>query len=155
MTKYLYKKNKIKIISHRGNINGKNLKLENSFNYLKHAISLGFEVEIDLWIVNNQIYFGHDNPQYKITKQQFNSIKKYSWFHCKNLNAIEYCLKIKNIKYFWHQSDDFTLTSNGYIWTYPGKEITSKSIIVTLDDLKFNHEIKPYGICTDRPILYS
>ncbi len=145
----------MKIISHRGNINGKKVDLENSFDYLKNAISWGFDVEVDLWVIDNKIYFGHDNPQYLINQKQFKKIKKHSWFHCKNLEAILYCINKKNIKYFWHQSDDFTLTSNGYIWTYPGKEITSKSIIVTFDDLKFNHEIKPYGICTDRPILYS
>ena len=28
----------------------------------------------------------------------------------------------KSLNYFWHQTDDFTLTSHGYIWTYPGKK---------------------------------
>lgn len=144
----------MKIISHRGNINGKDISLENSFDYLKAAIRLGFDIEVDLWVINNDIYFGHNNPQHLITRKQFNSIKRHSWFHCKNLEAMTYCLKIKGLKYFWHQNDDFTLTSNGYIWTYPGKEITSKSIIVTFDTKKIDLEMNPYGGCTDHPLLY-
>lgn len=35
---------------------------------------------------------------------------------------------IKNC--FWHQEDDYALTSSGYIWTYPDKLLTDKSIIV-------------------------
>jgi hypothetical protein len=144
----------MKIISHRGNVDGKNIEMENSFEYLQSAIDLGFDVEVDLWIINNIIYFGHDKPHHLITQKEFNSIKKHSWFHCKNLEAITYCLNNKNIRYFWHQQDDFTLTSNGYIWTYPGKEITNRSILVTFDEYPINHLVKPYAICTDNPRLY-
>jgi hypothetical protein len=31
---------------------------------------------------------------------------------------------------FWHQNDDFTLTSKNYIWTYPGQPYTASSVIV-------------------------
>ena len=36
------------LISHRGNINGIN-KMENNPNYLDKAMSLGYNVEIDVW----------------------------------------------------------------------------------------------------------
>ena len=26
-----------------------------------------------------------------------------------------------NCHYFWHQEDDYTITSKGIIWAYPGK----------------------------------
>ena len=65
--------------------------------------------------------------------------------------------------YFWHQEDDFTLTSKNYIWTYPGKPYTPKSIIVMPEDnlklFDFNQikEYDVYGVCTDYPnlILYE
>jgi hypothetical protein len=59
------------LIAHRGNITGPIPSLENEPSYLSDAINEGFDVEIDLWFVNNQLYLGHDNPQYKI---------EYSWF---------------------------------------------------------------------------
>jgi hypothetical protein len=57
------------------------------------------------------------------------------------------------LKFFWHQSDDFTLTSNGYLWTYPGKPTGPNSIKVDLN--LDNHELMydPAGICTDYPFL--
>ena len=37
-------------IAHRGNVNGKNESRENSPDYIMEAISLGFYVEIDVYI---------------------------------------------------------------------------------------------------------
>jgi hypothetical protein len=52
---------------------------------------------------------------------------------------------------FWHQKDDFTLTSRGYIWTYPNKEVVKNSIIVCKDleeTLQYS-SINIAGICSD------
>lgn len=135
-------------IAHRGNINGSNENLENCPDYLEYAISLGFEIECDIRILNNQIYLGHDYPQYKIDHNFINKIIDKTWFHCKNIEVLHMFNKnYSNSKYFWHQNDDYTLTSNGYIWTYPGKETTDKSIIV---DFNLSNSYKNiYGICTD------
>jgi hypothetical protein len=51
-----------------------------------------------------------------------------------------------HIHCFWHQEDDVTLTSMGYLWTYPGKQLTSNSIAV-LPDGKVPDNI--VGICSD------
>ena len=66
----------------------------------------------------------------------------------KNLEALEKLQKLKT-KYFWHQEDDYTLTSNGYIWTYPGKKLSKKSICVLpeLNKKKLPKSIS--GICSD------
>ena len=42
------------LISHRGNISGKNVSLENNPNYIKDAIYLGYNVEVDVCPVFNQ-----------------------------------------------------------------------------------------------------
>jgi len=143
----------MKIISHRGNIDGSKPELENSPDYLINAISHGFDIEVDLWVINDEVYFGHSDPAYPIDKKFFKKIKPFAWFHCKNLEAINYCFTQKKIKYFWHQNDDFTLTNNNYIWTYPNKDITKRSIIVDLSGFKFIDKI-PYGVCTDYPYNY-
>ena len=56
-----------------------------------------------------------------------------------------------NIRCFWHEGDDFTLTSNNVIWTYPNKEVTDRSIIVckTLDETIEYSKMNIYGICSD------
>lgn len=140
-----------KIIAHRGNIDGPSL-LENSPGFLLETISKGFDVEVDIRFIDNRWYLGHDKPTYPVGEIFLNQIKDFAWFHCKNLDAL-YKLDINTYKYFWHQNDDYTLTSNGYIWTYPSKEITSKSIIVDLELI--NKYDNVYGICTDYANFYE
>jgi hypothetical protein len=144
----------MKIISHRGNLNGANPEFENSIELINEALNKGYDVEIDVWFKNQKWYLGHDKPQYLISKK-FLENKKF-WCHAKNLDALYLMLKYKNINCFWHQNDDFTLTSKGFIWTYPNKQVTSKSIIV----LQKKKNIDPfkkyiYGICTDYPVFYK
>jgi len=52
----------------------------------------------------------------------------------------------KNIHCFFHQEDDVTLTSKGYIWTYPNKQLTDKSIAVLPKEKPI---IEVAGICSD------
>lgn len=139
-------------IAHRGNTNGPDRERENSPGYIKEAIRMGYDVEVDVWLVDEKIFLGHDDPLYRIDRFFLDSIKMHSWFHCKNLDALLYFINNRNSdKFFWHQSDDFTLTSNGYIWTYPEKPITEKSIIVDLNILDKDKYINEnvYGVCGD------
>jgi hypothetical protein len=139
------------IISHRGNLSGPNKETENSPDQVLLAISKGFDVEIDLWSVDEELFLGHDEPIYKIEESFLENIGFRAWIHCKNLDAIIALQQINlPFNYFWHQTDDFTLTSQGYIWTYPGKRTTENSVIV---DLSENPEPSStlLGICTDYP----
>jgi hypothetical protein len=139
------------IISHRGNLSGPNPETENSPDQILLAISKGFEVEVDLWTVNNQLFLGHDEPTYPIEQSFLEDLGLSLWIHCKNLDALEDLGKINlPFNYFWHESDDFTLTSHGYIWTYPGKNTTTNSVIVDLTKSP-NINIPMFGICTDYP----
>lgn len=138
-------------IAHRGNINGVNLELENSPEYLLNAINKGFDVEVDIWLEDGNMYLGHDRPQYLISPDFFYKIRDHAWFHCKNLNMLNHFVKFHpTARFFWHQQDDFTLTSNNYIWTYPNKNITENSIIVYLNEHKeVKFYPKPFAICSD------
>jgi hypothetical protein len=74
------------------------------------------------------------------------------WIHAKNIEAL-YVLSADNkLNFFWHQEDYFTLTSHGYIWTYPGNLLTKNSISVLPEwqdpELK-NLDLNCYGICSD------
>ncbi len=124
------------LISHRGNLLGPNLNLENSPEYISDAIKSGYDVEVDFWVIDNLLYFGHDEPQYKIEKFFIDSYVKNLWLHCKNINALNYILdKPKYYQGFWHENDKYTLTTNNYIWTYPNMPTTNRNIIVHLGPL--------------------
>ncbi len=141
-------------IAHRGNLNGPSHK-ENQTSYLTDAIAAGYDVELDLWKIKDLLWLGHDGPQYLIPESFLLEIGHAAWIHCKNLEALDFlATTLPQLRYFWHQEDDFTLTSNGYIWTYPGKPVTSKSVIVDLDLADKNNYIDvAYAVCTDYPNL--
>ena len=139
------------LISHRGNINGKDEDRENHPEYIQEALDKGYNVEIDVWDIFGSYFLGHDNPEYLVKKEFLNNDKL--WCHAKNIEALESMLK-DNIHCFWHQEDDVTLTSKGYMWTYPGKKLTTNSIAV-LPELNNQNPKKALGICSDYVVNYK
>lgn len=148
-------------IAHRGNLNGPS-KDENKLEYLQYTIEKGFYVEADLWLENDTFFLGHDEPQYEVKFLELCKISSSTYFHCKNISAVFYLTGRRaawksGFKFFWHQNDDITITSDGYLWTYPGIKLTSHSIAVMPETTDyFEGELfQAYGICTDYPIDYK
>jgi len=143
-----------KFISHRGNINGKDSEKENNPQYIDIAISKGYDVVIDLWYKEDNFYLGHDDATYLITLNWLIERSMKLWVHCKDLETIEKLQRlehengIRSIHYFYHQEDDVTLTSNGKLWVYPGKQPIEHSIAV-LPETNNDDVSKCYGICSD------
>lgn len=143
----------MKLIAHRGLINGPNKEIENSIKQIKYALSLGYDVEIDLWMNDNKLYLGHDEPQYHIPWNFiYNRIDKL-WIHAKNKEALEFLIVYGYYcKFFYHNTDDYTLTSNGLPWIYPGKPIIKCGIVV-LPELHYNMDaisnLDCYAVCSD------
>lgn len=144
----IFGEKKVILISHRGNINGCNPTKENDPQYILEAINKGYECEIDVWSIKDRLYLGHDEPQYEINLKFLQNDKL--WCHAKNLSALEYML-LNHVHCFWHQKDNYTITSKGIIWAYPGKELSKQSICVMPE--KFSEQFyKPetcLGICSD------
>lgn len=138
------------LISHRGNINGKNTERENQPEYIDETLELGYDVEVDVWYEDGKLYLGHDLPQYEIQLEWLWKRHSKLWIHCKNLKAIEFFNnQISNsLHYFWHEEDEVTLTSKGYIWAYPGNQPIKGSIAV-LPELNHDDLSDCYGICSD------
>jgi hypothetical protein len=142
-------------IAHRGNTNGPSPRENHPF-YIEEAISRGFDVEVDVWVVDKNLWLGHDKPQYMTSKTFLDRYKNKLWIHCKNLAALEYFVKLKTeYKHFWHENDDHTLTSNGLIWTYPGKPATDQSILVIKDLVLPADYMNAFGICSDYVSMYD
>ena len=139
-------------ISHRGNVDGKKPHLENQPKYIDETISMGFDVEIDVWYIDNKWWLGHDGPQYEIDFDWMDDRSDRLWVHCKNKQAVEYFItndyESANINWFWHEEDTMTLTSFNYVWVYPGKQPVKGSIAVMPE--RNNEDIsKCIGICSD------
>ena len=105
----------MKLISHRGNIDGKNPEKENHPDYIWAAIQAGYDVEIDVWFKDNKFMLGHDEPQYEFPFELMQNHYSKLWLHCKNLEALEQLSTLDStgrfFNYFWHEEDTVTLTS--------------------------------------------
>ena len=134
----------MKVISHRGNLIGVS-EFENDPKQIQACISMGIDCEIDLWVKDKKYFLGHDEPRFEI-KRSF-LLQKGLWIHCKNLEALEQVPSSSN--YFWHQSDDFALTSKGYIWTFPEKNTGKKSVIVDNTEQWKEKNYNCFAVCSN------
>jgi len=141
-------------ISHRGNINGKIKETENKPEYIDEAIELGFDVEIDVWMIEGVLLLGHDEPQYGISQHWLNERHSKLWLHCKNIEVMEWFNMIGGFNYFWHEEDTVTLTSKGFIWAYPGKQPINRSIAV-MPEIYNDNISECLGICSDNILKYK
>jgi len=136
------------LISHRGNLNGKKEEYENHPIYIDEAIKLGFDVEIDIWMIEGVLLLGHDEPQYGITQDWLNKRSDKLWIHCKNVEAMEWFDSINGFNYFWHENDTVTLTSQMTMWAYPGKQPIKNSIAV-MPEIYGDNITECLGVCSD------
>ena len=140
----------MKYIAHRGLVNGPDKELENRPDQITSSLAKGYDCEIDLRVIDDKFYLGHDNPDYQVEEEFIQ--QSGLWIHAKNLAALHYLSKT-DLAYFWHQNDDCVITSNGYIWTYPEKELTDRSIRLMPEwadpTLASTRDDTCYAICSD------
>jgi hypothetical protein len=147
----IYKnENNMRLISHRGNINGRVESSENKPSYIDLAIDSEYDVEIDVWYIDDQLYLGHDEAQYTVDFRWFRDRIRKLWIHCKNIEALLYFREVGyDFNYFYHNEDDVTLTSKNHLWTYPGKKLTNQSIAVMPENVPDWDISNCMGICSD------
>lgn len=145
------------LISHRGNIDGPNVDNENKPSYISTAIEKGYDCEVDFWFTNNKFVLGHDEPQYEIPIEFIQSYYRKLWIHCKNYDALSKLIEIDRggvyLNYFWHDTDDVIITSQGYMWANPGVYIENS--IAVLPEYKEDKLEGRLGICSDYIINYE
>lgn len=143
-------------IAHRGNWEGPNPEKENHPDYIANALFHNFEVEVDVWVIDGKFILGHDLPQYEVNENFL--LNERFWHHAKNIQAFYILNKMKPnylINCFFHDTDAAVLTSGGWLWTYPGKELTQDSIAVMPERVPGWDVSKAYGICTDYGLEYQ
>jgi len=140
-----------KLIAHRALFNGPDKELENHPDQIRKALKLGYDCEVDVRYIDRQWYLGHDTPDYLV---DFDFLEQAGlWIHAKNLDALYVLSAVNKLNFFWHQNDDYTLTSQGYIWTYPGKPLTKDSVMVMPEwqdeTLQNARDADCYAVCSD------
>lgn len=151
---------KMRLIAHRGNVDGVNHKWENTVLYAEEAIVSGFDVELDIWQENGNFYLGHDSSEHYVSWGWLVENRERLWLHCKNIQALSFFAEYyPQFQFFYHRDDNFTLTSTKHIWTFPGHTIKKKSICVLPESGAFfcDHrdwvtplkKLECFGICSD------
>lgn len=144
----------MKLIAHRGNTHGSKPMLENSPKYVDEALKAGFDAEVDLWFSHGEAMLGHDEPSWKVDRRWFYDRFDKLWIHCKDEDALEWCYD-SPFNFFYHDTDDYTLTSNKYIWAYPGKEFNSPFVVAVKPESDKEVDLSDiinrgyYGVCSD------
>lgn len=142
----------LKIISHRGNLRGPNPNKENSYSAIEEAIEFGFDVEVDVRMNenDNSIYLGHDFPQSPFDFEIFSSFKEKLWIHCKDTKSLIFFNKFNNdFNFFFHENDEATITSKGYIWFHSNTLISNYGILCRPNKKFPKPNENYYGYCTD------
>ena len=137
------------LISHRGNIYGPIKSWENEPSYIDLAISKGYDVEVDVWYINDNFYLGHDSPSFITDFTWFKDRLSKLWIHCKNIESVIFFNKNNHkFNYFWHESDTLTLTSFGYVWSHVNSLPIENSISV-MPEINNKVTTNCIGICSD------
>ena len=73
---------------------------------VNRVILNGFDVEIDIWVINSEIFLGHDFSQFKIDKKFLIDNKNKLWIHAKNDQALFFLSRNEmDLNFFWHEGD--------------------------------------------------
>lgn len=143
----------MKIISHRAYVDGEDSNVENHPKAIQKLLDLDLHVEIDVWYISGRYFLGHDDPKYQIHELFLK--QEGLWCHAKNKDALEQMLT-SEIHCFWHQVDDYTITSRGYIWAYPSKETSGENTVLLFPERFSNIMWQKYDfVCTDYPLRYK
>ena len=133
----------MRIISHRGTLDGAIRQRENTTAYILEALARGFDVEIDVWLTDGVLRLGHDGPEELLDLESFDRYASRLWVHCKNVAALHYfCdLEYPEYNFFGHSNDSFVVTSQKYVFSIPTREppmtITSRSVLVMPEHFTF------------------
>jgi len=146
----------MKLISHRGNLEGPNPERENHPDYIIEAIQAGYDVEIDVWFKDGKFYLGHDEPQYLFPYDLLNGYYNKLWIHCKDMDSLSNLNELdssgQKLNYFSHENDLGVLTSKGYIWS---ANVYKRGILVMPEVFNKEPNKDTLGVCSDYITKYK
>jgi hypothetical protein len=144
------------LISHRGNVDGMNPDRENSIPYINGALNLGFSVMVDVWFVGGTLALGNHRPQYGINAEFLRNPQ----IICKARSAATLnALMDMDLHCFANDRDDYSVTTEGYVWIYPGCASPPRGILYMPEfnykDVRDVADIGCAGVCSNWIIRIS
>jgi hypothetical protein len=137
------------LIAHRGNYDGPVPEKENHLIHLEKAIEQSFDVEIDVWNMNGQWFFGHLEPSVAVTLTDINRLSPHAWYHAKNYGAL-YLLNKQGHHTFAHRDDPFVVTNRGWIWSHRGQPNPGGIVVMPLLASEQQLIRSAAGVCHDQ-----
>ena len=136
-------------IAHRGNYRGRNPLRENTVSYIEEAIAAGFDVMIDVWLLDCTWHLGYDFPG-EVIDLSFME-RPQVWVRARDFPGYVSLHSQKKIHVFWHKDDDFTFTSKGIKWA--DTDVLTRDGVMSFPNtylIKIKHgRVAPLGVCMD------
>ena len=135
------------LISNKGNIEGENIDLENTPDYIESAINQGYNVKIDLKYEKDKLYLGENTSDVEVEWSWLLKWSDYLWINCRDTKTLSFFLENgKSFNFFYNVLDTVSMTSKGFAWSvenpYP------KGTIVYDIDNDLN-PIDVLGVCSN------
>lgn len=168
----------MKLISHRGNLNGIEPDKENTLEAIDKCLSFGFDVMVDVWYDNSNWFLGTLGPSIPVSWTMLNSLKNNLWMNARTVETFLLLKEKLNFKTFFNANGTFgALTSDDVFWLSPSKDpgLLESSLqcncifhhrIDDTDDEEINFRLQIvtnknflyssyYAICSDYPQLFQ
>lgn len=147
------------LISHRGNLSGQNETQENTRKYIDDALRGGYHAEIDVRFKDGHLWMGHDEPDEKVSLAWLFKNANTLWIHCKDIESIMLLNEVDDgsLNYFGHSSDDFVLTSKGFLFCLPSDVLNHRCVLVMPEFFGFEmkEDNAAYAVLTDFPSTFK
>lgn len=142
------------IISHLGNLNGRQPEKENTLPYLQTALKLGWHICVDVTFQYGTFLLPALNNKYAPVPPAFFSNQRV-WCRASDAITLDALCNI-NAHTFPVAMADVVLTSAQFLWTLPPTILTPRSIAVFPEfaDSDWMAENEHAGICTNHPEVY-
>jgi hypothetical protein len=141
------------IISHLGNINGRDEKRENTPAHVDKALKAGWHVCVDVIFKNGGFFLPHANGNSVLTPSFFS--KPRVWSRAYDPETADALCNI-GAHNFVYAGGFLALTSSQFVWTPPPHPLTARAIAYLPETAaaQWLADAEPAGLCSDTPAAY-
>jgi hypothetical protein len=141
------------IISHLGNIDGRNPDKENNPVYVEKALKAGWHVCVNVFFVNGGFILPHAGGNSPMPPSFFS--KPRVWARAFNTDTADALCNI-NAHSIMFTGEFPALTSAQFIWTPPPHTLTARAIayLPEIEDNGWLDLAEPAGLCSNEPASY-
>jgi hypothetical protein len=142
-------------VYHRGN-SARDLSVENNPKKLLELVRRGRHIELDIWTVGNKLFVGHDRPDVEVTYDWLLAVEPRALIHCKDgrtFSVLRRYFACRGIaaNLFYHTSEDYALSTGGWVITYPGKPVFGEFLSMMPETAGRNPNMEAAAIiCSDK-----